>query len=823
MAKKKKKKKKAASDKTLSDDLLLKYAQDSLDSGKFRKARDYFKVLCNRDREKYTPGLAAAYQGLFDELMEKGQTDNAKVILANLEKIRGEKEHPAWVRLNLKQGDFSEAGRIAVRCLLNPEHDFSENAVLLADALVVSFDRISGHVDSLPSFLATDLRAICAAVMHVSEGEHEQALAVMGPVGIKSLFAHWKLFLKGLCSFYRGEHDKARKALGKLPEKSVPANAAEPYLLLMEGPGGLKNHFKDYGLLKKTCFITGLENLGEVLPRAEYLWRVGRYRDSYKQLRDNMADFPSDRPGILQTLSLFYFNSILHMDERKAESFLAFLFETIGQKRRINLIEQLLLYRTESLYIEKIDGDDKTLTNAWEDFIGIYERNYGEHQNLKALLYAHLGDIFSVVEPDFDPFRFFYSAGRRKTSRLRNRKLAEKCYKTSLKLNWDDRDTHFCLFRLYEKTTDKSRANRKIDEIIKLFPDDKEALFCAGLRCVDRKAFNKGMKYLERALEMDPLDSVLKEQFVLACIETALRYAEKSEVVKFRDLLPKAIAYASGPSNHFNLGAPFLYARWSVFELLAGQEENARGLMDRAMSMSDNPFKMQYFTLLMAKVYGVDERRCKKLDQETRVLLSGGYAPEKAVSLAEVIGYLGYFPATGWLKEESIRTNAFILNSIQLHFSKDQIRTIVDYALSGPTADQALAEKYIEKGLKSFPEDPFFLFCRFNLKFQNKPSIRPSEKDVKQLQRILSLAEQQRDFSLASGIRECIGMVEDMMTMPVDFDPFDDAEIWDDGFDEEFDPPFSIPSTRHPRKKSSSKKRKKDKKTVQGTQLNLFD
>ena len=155
-------------------------------------------MLFKSDPDKYRAGLVAAYQGLFDELMQKGQIENTKSILANLEKIKGGlKDNPGKVRLALKQGDFSGAAADAVQCLLHEEHGSGENGPLLADALVLSFDT-SEAVDKLPSPLRSDLGAVHAGIMNMSEGRYEEALAVMRPIGMRSLFSHWKIFVKGL-------------------------------------------------------------------------------------------------------------------------------------------------------------------------------------------------------------------------------------------------------------------------------------------------------------------------------------------------------------------------------------------------------------------------------------------------------------------------------------------------------------------------------------------------------------------------------------------------------------------------------------------------
>lgn len=146
-----------------------------------------------------------------------------------------------------------------------------------------------------------------------------------------------------------------------------------------------------------------------------------------------------------------------------------------------------------------------------------------------------------------------------------NERLAQYCYDSCLEIDPTNKQAHFSLLGLYEKTGQKSKTNKKLDEIIKLFPDDKDTLYKAGLRCMDRRAFIKGMKYLERAAKLDFLDMRVKEALIVCCIKAALEYAKKSKVERFRALLSKALEYGESDSDDFNLGHAYLYARWATF------------------------------------------------------------------------------------------------------------------------------------------------------------------------------------------------------------------------------------------------------------------
>ncbi|MEI7924470.1 MAG: hypothetical protein WCJ40_21390, partial [Planctomycetota bacterium] len=62
-------------------------ARDLLASGRFRKARDEFKVLCKADRQKYLPLLVEANVGLAREMLGKNMVEEARQVLVYLKTI----------------------------------------------------------------------------------------------------------------------------------------------------------------------------------------------------------------------------------------------------------------------------------------------------------------------------------------------------------------------------------------------------------------------------------------------------------------------------------------------------------------------------------------------------------------------------------------------------------------------------------------------------------------------------------------------------------------------------------------------------------------
>jgi len=827
MGKKKKRKKKSKKNdfRSMSQAALEKGAKESLATGNYRRARDYLKELYRRDAGRYLSELIEAYEGLALNMIGKGQGENAKAILDHINELEGGK-HKSRLEfiLPMKEGNFTDAARAALRYLeQGKEADETDKKYLPYDALILSFMDFDS-TKSAPPLIREETIAIQSALKLLCEERYDQALDLLRPIGLRSPFSHWKLFIKGLCAFYRMEDEKARKAFLRLPSGSVPAKAAQGYLVLLNGRAGLGEYHKKTDILGQACWVAGEKDLEPVLPRAEYLWRVGRFRDSFAYVRSKIYDFPSEEPGIMQGLSNFYFNAVSLMQGKEAERYLRFFDKISSGKGDADKLEQLMIQRVKCLYFEKNDVSDFVLIDQWTKFLDLYRNIYGNDPALEAVLYAHLGDLFSE-EVGYDSYFSFLGRRRSGTHNVRNAGAAERYYKKSLEVNSDSRDVHFSILGLYEKTEQKSKANKKLDEIIRLFPEDKEALYKAGRRCMDRNALIKGMKYLERALELDTLDSKVRESFIVCCIKAAFRYAKNSQPERYRKLLPSVLQQGDENSDDFNRGHAYLYARWANFELLNGNTVEAEALLNSGLALASDESGFFYFNWLASRLYGVPIKYVKKMKKEIDGIFSDQVSPERAAKFARTISYFFNASKSGWVEEELARVNRFARKAAGEDFSRDQARIIVEYALSPRNGNKNLAWTYIKKVLEQDPDDPFFLFLRYQMKGYYW-FIQRNTTPMKDLERILALAEKQRDQQLMVKIRKAMDELQEMLAPdepPDDF--FEDEDAFEeDGFDEDFHAFLeNLTGKRSPRKRTNRGNKKTEKEASDSRQLNLFE
>ena len=504
-------------------------AREHLAAGRFRKARDDFKVLCKQDRAKYLSWLIQANKGLAEEMMAKGLVSEARQVLDYLATIASADELRAVeVSYAVKSGDSQGAMTAAWSALTAASHAVPEaERRRLADHVVLTFEAPPAE----PAGLASEFKALLEALRAVGAGQWDQARECLRPIPHQSIIAHWKLLVRGWIAFHEGEVEKGQKFLAVLPADSVPAKAARVFAWLEQNSTGAPQTSPPVPtLIEAAGRWVGLRGLGAPVARSEKLWRENRVRESYLALRDGLTAFPSDGANPLGVLSQFHFNAMLTAT-RGQENQMADLLCDLGSATRFkNDVERLWAHRAFGLFDPSFES--LGLKSDWAGFLSAHERLHGRHPRLEALVYSHLGEALS--RESIAPHGGFW---RTRGSRMRDAEGAVEALQKSVKLDPMSLDAHLRLCDLYGKLKQVAERNRLLDEMTDRFPGEKSVLILAGRRCVERGAFGKGLDYLEAARHLDLLDPAIANLMVeahLGQVRAALLKGRGDQAQRFR-------------------------------------------------------------------------------------------------------------------------------------------------------------------------------------------------------------------------------------------------------------------------------------------------
>ena len=775
MAKKKKRrsKKSSAPKKQLTLAELEAQFAENVAAGNLRQAVSTAQRLCACDQERYEPLLCQALVALVDVLLDKGKISPARAAFDRLNNISSAPEvDDLALRLARESGDFIGTTAVAIRLLTveprgaDDDHQYRQK-LRAADTLVLSFAAFSLSLAAEYPGPAAELIQVHRALELICEKSYNEALAAVSTLGRCSFFAHWRLYIKGLAAFYRGEDDKARQAFSRLPEGSWLVDAAAPFLLLLlpvEDPS-CRQLAKDESRLRAACILAGRSELADILPRANYLWMTGRHRDSFRYLHRSRINFPAETPDVYGSLTRFYYNAGYHLEGEQREQYILFLYEAVAKELKRNKTLVLQGLRLTALYCENDEGGEEQVVLFWQDFIRYYQLFYGENKRIASLVYAHLGELFAreVMNMEFNPFQLpGYSDDNHDETDIFDPEEAEKYFLLSIEADDGNKNSWLALLDLYAAAGWTTKENRLLDDIVKRFPDDKDALFKAGAGCWERHAWHKGRKYFRRALDLDPLDSYLQEKFILTTISLALEQVLKGRLERCCSLLDEVVEITRPELDDLNRGRSYLLGRWVIFYLLADNEDKAREYYAQAMEPAPNPDKLLYFIWMYALCRGVDLLFLAWMKKPLKKLFSRA-SVSTAMDFLVVFQYCcrmideDYSP----LKKEESRLRGMLVKAMR-HANVEQVVQVIEYAFDDPAAGKRLIRACLNRLKAIDSRSPYYLFYAYVADHLGLDKF-PQNRDVAYLREILLLAEKTQDQQLIGKIKSQLTRLESFM------------------------------------------------------------
>ena len=803
MAKKKKRrsKKSSAPKKQLTlAELEVQFAEN-IAAGNFRQASSVAQRLCAADQERYEPLLCQAQVALVEALLVKGKVSQARTAFAVLIKMPSNPEiDDLALRLARESGDFTSTANVAARLLLAADWGGDDDLKKLraADVLVLSFTDFPPSLASEYPGAAAELSRIHQALELICKESYDEALAAVGHLGRRSLFAHWRLFIKGMVAFYRGEDDKAGQAFQHLPEGSWLSGAASTFqlLLLPAGDAHCRQLAKNESRLRDACMLAGCRELVDVLPRANYLWMTGRHRDSFRYFRRSRANFPAETPDVYGSLTRFYYNAGYHLEGDQRDHYINFLFDAAQKIPEKNKTVVLQGIRLSALYFES-EVDEGEAVYIWQDFIRRYQHFYGEHKRLNSLIYAHLGALFAREMRDREMSPFHLPAcldAERDELEILDPEEAEKYFLLSIEADEQNSQAWLDLLDLYGNVSWKAKRNRLLDDIVKRFPDDKDALLKAGAGCWERHAWHKGLKYFRRALDLDPLDGFVQEKFMLSTARLALELVSKGKVERCRSLLDDILAIARPELDDLNRGRSYYLGRWVVFSLIAGRNDEAWQYYDLAQEQAPNPDKLLYFTWLYAWCRAIDVRSLSRFKKALKRLFAAANV-STAMDFLEVFKYCRRLmdDDSDLLEKEEKRLQQLLAKAMR-NAQTGQVVQVLEYAFDDADASKRLVSACLRRLKALDARSPYYLF--YSCVVERMKGVKlPQVQDVNYLKQILRQAEAIQDAELVDrikkqivGLEMLVNMCESLNTFVDDLTEFDELNNYEYEYDDDDEP-----------------------------------
>lgn len=545
-------------------------AMKALAEGKFRKARDAFKVLCKQDREKYLPRLIEANLGLAREMLVRGQVQEARQVLDYLKSIAPESSVRALELEAARAGGTfsSDPSRICLTLHLERNHMSEEEILMLADQAVLGFERPAPE-----NPVAVELSHVLDALEAVADRRYDEARPSLRALPFHSAFNHWKLWIKGVAAYHQGESGKALQCLQKIPDGTVSHRAAGLYRWLIEGAPR-----PDARALGGGCAMLGLPTqIAPALLEAEDSWCGGDPVLAYQKLRLAWKEFPVLGNDLAGCLSEFFFKSIFRLDQDAMDEYAHCFFQMERHGRYRGDAERMWVLWIICRLLDEWD-ENSQLKEKFRQYIRLLNRCHGPNPQRDSLAFIWLAERLSEEKLPTTIFGWAMFG----CPEAWDPEGAKDAYEKSIEIDPDNLEAYLGYCKLLEESNELSVRNRLLDTMSRRFPDRKEVLLRAGLLCLERKALNKGLGYLERVYEQDRLDPAVSRGLIEGYLQLARRHAEKGRLEEARKSWIKAEAKTVDSWQDCTRNRWCLRLQQSILEGVYGDKQTSQRLAREA-------------------------------------------------------------------------------------------------------------------------------------------------------------------------------------------------------------------------------------------------
>lgn len=567
-----------------------------LANGRFRRAREAFKQLVKQEGDRFLPGLIQANAGLAAEMIGRGKLSEAEQVFAYLKTIAPPETLAVLeIPLALAGEEWGKVTRLAAAALDAGQADAAAGSVLLSDALV-----LAGNVpaavpgEDQAQDWRDDLRRILESLRSVSEGLLQETGELLRPIGRLSVFAEWKIFVRGLVAFHGGDQERAKAFLEILGDQTIPGKASRAYLDLLNA-----SNWKELSeaRLQGCGEVLGLsEGEAEALAASERAWRAGDPVSAYKKFYHSGGEsFFSGEPW-KTSVSEFFATALEVLEPDLKTKYIDFMYRmVVAAKHRIPAEARLA-----ALVMTVCEPDER----VWRIFIRAYQEEFGKYPKLESKVWEAVGTEYAEVVTE----GFF-----QRSHRMRDPEGALEAFLRAVDLDATNLEANLKLADLYEYANDKSARNKLLDRMTVQFPHDKRILLLAGNLCIERKSFTKGMNLLGKARELDPLDRTILAALIGGLSKAAAHFYRTGKHNQARDAVKKAEVLADA-SDRAETGRAFLQVRVGIWEELYGEAATGREKQAQAISGAPNPFAMRFYAGALAFLYG--NKKATKLHSE---------------------------------------------------------------------------------------------------------------------------------------------------------------------------------------------------------------
>ncbi len=641
-----------------------------------------------RAQQLLRAGMPASAVEVSRHLLDFGVTD-AKLV---------EDFSPLLVKLGLAQDAFRIQGRLE-----SPESQ-SRLLLLVADQTVLHPERSqpsSPEVGQEAALVRQALEALYAA-------DEATALGLVRDIARSSPVSEWKLLVRGLAAFYRGDHGETQANWSRLDPERAPQRIARHLQKLQQGQSEKDAVGTDFaeleGLVYGERILPRLRELSDLVAKdrwVDVLRRITSLRLSLGAVDPRLAEKLTSSllaPLLEHATSLDYTSGTRLLREFTQVA------EPLAIDPRWNRLWALTWERP-------LDGTSVAI-EYWTKYIADLENctalKAEQRPLAQALVWKHLAQLYlaelddrSEEDEDLDFDDDFEDEDEYALEMDEDQLVqhATTCIERSLRLAPGHRPTYDLLVEVCRMSDEPERLTEAKQRILKVFPDDVDTLVEMVMELHRRDEPEPALEVLSRARRLKPLDESLVAMETMIrtslarCLALQKRWDEgRAQFAAMEQLRPD------------ELRSYFYLAKKAIFETKAGQGDLADRYEREAAALLPEPVPLWLslhvesirFRLTKATQKHYAELWKKELKKKCRSETAGAMASFLTAFLALEIDYDGR-------NRDATEVLKYLQRTARLNYRLEDLEDVCEFLGHFPK-ESVLTRNLVQRGLKAHPE-----------------------------------------------------------------------------------------------------------------------
>ncbi len=628
------------------------------------------------------------------QLRREARTRDAVNVLQSMLQTPG--AQPAW---------FAEIASELAACgevpqamiLLGEKADPALQDRFLAQAADAAVQKEQSGRSLLPPALHADFDRILLAFRQLEGGQDEAMRDTLQPIGLRSPFLEWKVFLRGLQAYHQNDDARAVENWQRLKPERLPFRLAAPLRFVLdkeyqtaqppEVQAMLRRHAN---LLQSSEAVRLLNELRTGLGGVRNLAPVFRQADHARQVLLREA------PQLVPRLANVFYWATLTQGQPEDVPRYQRIFGSASDDRNFHRMQALAWERSHAL---------EDAHTHWQEYL----KEIAAHPNVwpgetgkraRALIWQHMGHNATSI-PHGEQLKKLPPFLRNHPDRPEPLKPGpEECYRASISLAPDQAEPYLVLFHYLKEQNKEAKAIQVGRDLLKRQPDNFEMLNELGTLLLSQKHSAEAVKLFEQALKSNPLDRSLRSRVSTAHLFHARSLAESGEYDAARG------EYQASLEQEV-LGRAAILCKWAACEFKAGAAARGEELVKEAQGIAGSELSLNFSMVVEAIRLKLAPAFKKRFDKAFGEGLKQPPEPLAAALLADTVAshrnagidYHGQ-------KTHEKKVIDYLKKAIKCAFTEEQMERVCQSLLSLDA--YRLSQNYLTLGQKTFKENPMF-------------------------------------------------------------------------------------------------------------------